>query len=62
MVLARRLIGILLCLVGAVWIAQGLNVLHGSGMSGHAQYAVLGVLVFLVGFAVVMRTTGSRSR
>jgi protein-S-isoprenylcysteine O-methyltransferase Ste14 len=38
-----------LCVVGVVWIAQGTNVLHGSGMSGHGVYAVLGAVVFVLG-------------
>jgi protein-S-isoprenylcysteine O-methyltransferase Ste14 len=36
-----------------VWIAQGTNVLHGSGMSGHGIYAVLGVVVFVIGAALL---------
>jgi hypothetical protein len=35
--------------VGVVWILQGANVLHGSGMSGHGGYAVLGAVVFVLG-------------
>lgn len=41
--------GVLLTLVGLLWILQGVNVIGGSGMSGHAQYAVLGVVVALIG-------------
>ena len=49
-----------LLLLGAVWVLQGVNVLHGSGMSGHGQYAVLGVGTLLLGvglfaWAVVVR-------
>jgi len=49
----RGIIGVLLCVVGVVWIAQGTNVLHGSGMSGHGLYAVLGAVVFVVGAALL---------
>lgn len=45
----RAIIGVILCLVGVVWILQGANVLHGSGMSGHGGYAVLGAVVFVLG-------------
>ena len=45
----RALGGALLTLVGLVWILQGVNVIHGSGMSGHGQYAVLGIIVALIG-------------
>jgi hypothetical protein len=41
--------GVLLVLIGLLWIGQGLDLLKGSGMSGHAQYAVLGALVGLGG-------------
>jgi hypothetical protein len=49
----RGIIGIILILVGAVWIAQGTNVIHGSGMSGRVGYAVLGAIVAVVGLALL---------
>jgi len=49
----RGIAGALLCAVGAVWIAQGTNVLHGSGMSGHGLYAVLGVVLVAIGLALL---------
>jgi hypothetical protein len=45
----RAIGGVLLTLVGLVWILQGVNVIGGSGMSGHGQYAVLGMVVALIG-------------
>jgi hypothetical protein len=45
----RAIGGALLTLVGLLWILQGVNVMHGSGMSGHGQYAVLGIIVGLIG-------------
>lgn len=45
----RLIGGVLLTLVGLLWILQGVNVIGGSGMSGHGQYAVLGVIVALFG-------------
>jgi hypothetical protein len=45
----RLIGGALLTLVGLLWILQGTNVIGGSGMSGHGQYAVLGVIVALIG-------------
>jgi hypothetical protein len=41
--------GVLLTLVGLLWLLQGVNVIGGSGMSGQAQYAVLGIIVALIG-------------
>lgn len=50
---ARRIVGAILVLVGAVWIGQGVNVLHGSGMSGHGVWAVIGAVVLVIGVAVL---------
>jgi hypothetical protein len=41
--------GVLMIVVGIGWILQGVNVIGGSSMSGHGQYAVLGILVALIG-------------
>ena len=46
---SRRIIATLVCLAGIVWILQGVNVIHGSGMSGHGGYAVLGAVVLGLG-------------
>ncbi len=45
----RAIGGAVLTVVGLVWILQGVNVIRGSSMSGHGQYAVLGVIVGLIG-------------
>lgn len=49
----RGIVGLVLSLTGIVWILQGTNVMHGSGMSGHGGYAVLGVVVLLIGMALL---------
>jgi Na+/melibiose symporter-like transporter len=51
---SRGIAGLLLCVIGAVWIAQGTGAMHGSGMSGHGQYAVLGIVVILVGVMLLV--------
>ena len=56
----RRGIGSLLILVGIIWILQGMDVLGGSGMSGEAIWAVIGVVLVFLGVIVVI--TGSRSQ
>jgi hypothetical protein len=56
----RRGIGALLILVGGVWILQGMDVLGGSGMSGEAIWAIIGVVVVFLG--VIVFITGSRSQ
>lgn len=53
--------GVLLVL-GILWIAQGLNIVRGSGMSGHGIFAILGLVAALVGIALLWsltRTSGA---
>lgn len=52
----RGIIGTVLVVAGAVWILQGTNVLHGSMMSGHGGYAVLGAVVLVMGAVVLVWT------
>jgi hypothetical protein len=40
-------------LVGLIWIGQGLNLIPGSFMTGHIQWAVYGVVLAAVGAALV---------
>jgi hypothetical protein len=49
----RGIIGAVLIIAGIVWILQGANVMHGSGMSGHGGYAVLGAIVLAIGAALL---------
>jgi hypothetical protein len=49
----RGIVGLVFSLTGIVWILQGANMMHGSGMSGHGGYAVLGVVVLLIGIALL---------
>jgi hypothetical protein len=44
----RLIVGILLGLVGLVWLGQGLNLIKGSMMTGQAQWAVIGVVLIIV--------------
>jgi hypothetical protein len=44
-----RVLAVLLILTGIVWILQGVNVLGGSMMSGHIQYAILGIVTGVIG-------------
>ncbi|WP_043681317.1 hypothetical protein [Streptomyces xylophagus] len=52
--LVRGIGGIILVVLGAVWIAQGSGAMNGSAMSGHGQYAALGVVVALIGLFLVV--------
>ena len=50
---ARGIIGLGLCVLGAVWIFQGAGVVHGSSMTGHSQYAVLGAVALVLGLGLL---------
>jgi uncharacterized membrane protein HdeD (DUF308 family) len=52
--LARRIIGIVLVVIGGVWIAQGSGALHGSFMTGEALWTVIGVICVLFGIALLI--------
>lgn len=58
----RGLIGLAMIAVGVLWIAQGTGTVRGSMMSGHSQYAVLGVGVILGGLVLVVRAWRLRGR
>ena len=58
----RGIAGIVLCALGAVWIAQGSGAMHGSGMSGHAPFALRGVVVVIVGLALLVWAAVVRRR
>ncbi|SEQ24586.1 hypothetical protein SAMN05428969_2380 [Devosia sp. YR412] len=45
--------GVLLFLVGLVWILQGANLLAGSAMSGQSQWLYIGIVVAIIGAALV---------
>ena len=49
----RGAVGLVALAVGSLWIGQGLGDVHGSFMTGHRQYTVLGVVVDLVGLAML---------
>jgi protein-S-isoprenylcysteine O-methyltransferase Ste14 len=47
------LVGVLAVVVGVVFIGQGVNVIHGSSMSGHGGYAGLGAVLLVIGLGLV---------
>ncbi|HEY1297984.1 MAG TPA: hypothetical protein VGJ60_33305 [Chloroflexota bacterium] len=48
MLWVRLVVGILLGLIGLVWIGQGLNLIKGSMMTGQVQWAIIGLVLVLV--------------
>lgn len=53
MTVARRVIGGLLVVIGAVWLGQGLDVIHGSSMTGSTFWAVVGAACIVAGLALL---------
>lgn len=45
--------GIVLCVVGAVWLGQGVGWIGGSFMSGQALWAVIGAIALLAGVSLL---------
>jgi hypothetical protein len=53
-------LGLLLILVGALWMLQGLGVVSGSAMTGVTLWAVIGPVVALAGLWVAFASRGPR--
>jgi Mg2+ and Co2+ transporter CorA len=51
--LGGTILGIILVLLGAVWALQGSNLIGGSIMSGQSQWLYIGIVVAIVGLAVI---------
>jgi len=55
----RLVIGTLLCLIGILWLGQGVGLVGGSFMTGEAIWAVIGAVALLFGVAMLW---GARRR
>ena len=53
MAIARRVIGAVLVLTGAVWIGQGTNIIQGSSMTGSAFWAIAGAVCVVAGLVLL---------
>ena len=51
--IAGNIVGIVLLLLGALWIAQGSNLLAGSAMSGQSMWLWIGVVVVIISVVVL---------
>ncbi|WP_086853226.1 hypothetical protein [Amycolatopsis kentuckyensis] len=55
--------GVVLVLVGAVWVLQGIGVITGSFMTGQKLWFLIGLAAFLVGVVLIAANfTRRRSR
>lgn len=53
MTVARRILGGLLFLTGVVWLGQGLNLIHGSSMTGSTFWAAMGGACVVAGLGLL---------
>ena len=53
-----RVIGVLMLLIGIVWILQGVNVLPGSFMTGQTRWAVIGGITDAVSVVLLVIAQG----
>ncbi|MGB8648596.1 MAG: hypothetical protein WCF84_25390 [Anaerolineae bacterium] len=49
-----NIIGVILTLTGIVWILQGTNILQTGVMAGQGQWAVIGLVVGIVGIGLLL--------
>jgi hypothetical protein len=54
-----NIVGLILAFFGIVWIAQGLNFLPGSFMTGQTKWAIIGAVVLLISI-VIFRTANRK--
>jgi hypothetical protein len=48
------IVGVLLVLIGGIWILQGINVLPGSFMTGQTKWAIYGALAAAAGIVLIV--------
>jgi hypothetical protein len=49
MVWVKGILGVILVLLGAVWAGQGIGLLPGSVMTGQLMWAIIGLVLLIVG-------------
>lgn len=47
-------VGIIAILLGALWMGQGSNLIHGSGMSGQRTWLYIGIVLAVVGIVLLV--------
>ena len=52
--IALNVVGVVLVLLGSIWVLQGINVLPGSFMTGQIRWAVYGGIAVVAGVAVLV--------
>ena len=60
MKIAGNVFGVILILVGCIWVLQGVNILPGSFMTGQMKWAVYGGIAAAAGVALLFIANGRR--
>src|SRR5260221_531021 len=55
-----NIVGVLLLVIGVIWILQGINVLPGSFMTGQIQWAVYGGVAVVAGLGALYKANLNR--
>jgi uncharacterized membrane protein HdeD (DUF308 family) len=59
--IALNIAGVLLVLMGCVWILQGINVILGSFMTGQTRWTVYGAVSLIAGIALLIAANRRRN-
>jgi hypothetical protein len=57
----RNVLGFICAFIGFIWLFQGLNVIPGSFMTGSSFWAVMGVIVGLIGAGLLSKIGRSKN-
>jgi len=60
--LGRNIVGVLLVLIGLVWLGQGVGLIQGSFMTGQAQWALIGLVCLVIGGLLLFTTNRPQVR
>jgi hypothetical protein len=54
MKIAGNVFGVILILVGCIWVLQGVNILPGSFMTGQMKWAAYGGIAIVIGIGLLL--------
>jgi hypothetical protein len=57
----KAIVGVVCVLLGGVWIGQGVGILPGSIMSGQIMWAIIGLVLVVVGLWLIWTFARARS-
>jgi len=58
----KGVVGVVCLLIGLVWIGQGIGLLPGSVMSGQLMWAIIGLVLVVVGGWLLWSVVQGRAR